>query len=309
MGLDHDVAIIGAGAAGMTAGIYCGRSGVRSVILDAKAAGGLTTTSPEIENYPGFPTISGPDLMANFKGHAERWCEMREAEAVTALDVRDDGVAVTTTDGRYEVGAVIMCMGADHRRLGVPGERELTGRGVSYCATCDGPFFKGKRVAQVGGGNTAALEALYLKGAGVDVTLVHRRDRLRAEETYRARLEEAGVTILFDTVVSEIKGAAAGRVEGLLLEDLVTGRKREEAFDGVFVAIGMLPNSSIARAVGVEVDASGYIKVNQRMETNVRRVYAAGDITGGMRQIINACAEGATAALSCLTVLGKAYPF
>jgi thioredoxin reductase (NADPH) len=307
MGSDHEVAIIGAGAAGMAAGIYCGRSGVSSVIFDSKAAGGLTMTSPEIENYPGFPKVSGPELIERFKEHASKWCEVREAEGVNDIRPRDDGVTVRTTDGTYEVGAVILTMGTEHRNLGVPGEKEFAGKGVSYCATCDGFFYSGKKVAQVGGGNTAALEAIYLKGLDMDVRIIHRRDVLRAEQDYRKRIEDTNIPVMFDTVVKEIIGDRT--VKALVLENVRTKEVREEPFDGVFIAIGILPTNGLAKQMGVELDANGYIKVDPRQKTNIDRVFAAGDITGGVRQIVTACSEGAIAALSTLDVLGKAYPF
>jgi thioredoxin reductase (NADPH) len=307
MTYDFDVAIIGGGAAGLTAGIYCGRSGLSSVVLDSKLVGGLTLTSPEIENYPGFPTISGPELMVNFQKHAERWCKIRELEAVKRLAVDKDGVKVTTKERDYLVGAVIICTGVDHKHLGVPGEKEFAGKGVSYCATCDGFFFKDLKVAQVGGGNTAALEAIYLKGVGADVRIIHRRDRLKAEEAYRKRIRELGIPVVYGTVVKEIKGGKT--VQAIVVTDLASGKVREEAVGGVFIAVGMLPNNGLAKDLGVALTKDGYIKVNERMETSVRRIFAAGDITGGPKQIVTSAAKGAIAALSTLDVLDKAYPF
>jgi thioredoxin reductase (NADPH) len=307
MKYDYDVAIIGAGAAGLTAGIYCGRSGLSSVVFDSKTAGGLTLTSPEIENYPGFPTISGPDLMANIQKHAEKWCTLKEIETVKGLTVDKEGVSITTSEKVYSAGAIILCMGVDHEHLGVPGEKEFAGKGVSYCATCDGFFFKEKRTVQVGGGNTAALEALYQKGLGVEVSIVHRRDRLKADDSYRKRIKEAKIPVLFNSIVKEIHGDTV--VSSVTLEDTLTGKTRDLPIEGVFIAVGMRPNNTLAKMIGVELLPDGNIKVNARMETNVRRVYAAGDITGGVRQIVTAAAQGTVAALSTLEVLGKSYPF
>jgi len=307
MKYDYDVAIIGAGAAGLTAGIYCGRSGLSSVVFDSKTAGGLTLTSPEIENYPGFSTITGPDLMAKIQKHAEKWCTIKEIEPVKGLAVDKDGVSVTTSEKEYHVGAVILCMGVDHEHLKVPGEKEFVGKGVSYCATCDGFFFKDKRTVQVGGGNSAALEALYQKGLGVDVSIVHRRDRLKADDIYRKRIKEAKIPVLFNSIVKKIHGDAV--VSSVTVEDTLTGKTRDIPVEGVFIAVGMRPNNALAKMIGLELMPEGNIKVNARMETNVRRVYAAGDITGGVRQIVTAAAQGTVAALSTLEVLGKSYPF
>lgn len=307
MKFDYDVAIIGAGAAGFSAGIYCGRAGLSSIVFDSKTAGGLTLTSPEIENYPGFPTISGPDLMANIQKHAEKWCTVKELEAVKGLSVNKDSVTITTSEKQYRVGAVILCTGVDHDRLNIPGEKEFAGKGVSYCATCDGFFFKEKRTVQVGGGNTAALEALYQKGLGVDVSLIHRRDRLKADDIYKKRIKEAKIPVIFNSIVKEIHGDTV--VRSVTVVDTVTGKAKDMLVEGVFIAVGMKPNNSLAKTIGVELTPEGNIKVNGRMETNLRRVYAAGDITGGVRQIVTATAQGAVAALSTLEVLGKSYPF
>jgi len=307
MKYDYDVAMIGAGAAGLSAGIYCGRAGLSSVVLDSQTAGGLTLTSPEIENYPGFPTISGPDLMANIQKHAEKWCTIKEIEAVKGLAVDKDGATVTTSEKVYSVGAVILCMGVEHEHLKVPGEKEFAGKGVSYCATCDGFIFKDKRTVQVGGGNTAALEALYQKGLGVDVSIIHRRDRLKADDIYRKRIKEAKIPVLFNSIVKEIHGDTV--VRSVTVKDTTNGKVRDMPVEGVFIAVGMRPNNSLAKMIGVELTPEGNIKVNGRMETNIRRVYAAGDITGGVRQIVTAAAQGTVAALSTLEVLGRSYPF
>jgi thioredoxin reductase (NADPH) len=307
MKYDYDVAIIGAGAAGLTAGIYCGRSGLSSVVFDSKTAGGLTLTSPEVENYPGFPSITGPELMANIQKHAEKWCTIKEIEAVKGLVVDKEGASITTSEKVYRVGAVILCMGVDHEHLNVPGEKEFAGKGVSYCATCDGFIFKDQRTVQVGGGNSAALEALYQKGLGVDVSIIHRRDRLKADDIYRKRIKDANIPVLYNTIVKEIHGDTV--VRSVTIEDTTNGKTRDIPVEGVFVAVGMHPNNSLAKMAGAELLPDGSIKVNARMETNVRRVYAAGDITGGVRQIVTAAAQGTVAALSTLEVLGKSYPF
>jgi len=187
MPYDYDIAIIGAGAAGYSAAIYAGRSGASVVIFDKGMGGGLTSEADEIENYPGFKKIKGPELMERMKEHASQYAEMHFLEEVKDLKVNDEHAEVITSKRSYRVGAVILCTGTEHRKLGVKGEEEFRGRGVSYCATCDGPFFVGKNVIVVGGGNTAISEAIYLKDIGCNVTVVHRRDELRAERYWKMR--------------------------------------------------------------------------------------------------------------------------
>jgi len=308
MEFDYDVAIIGAGAAGLTAGIYAGRAGLKSAVFERVMAGGNTLMAPEIENYPSHIKIPGPDLMQLMKDQAQKWTTLREMDEIKDIVPHDEYLEVNADSGNLKVGAVIFATGARHRHLGVPGESKLNGAGVSYCATCDGSFFRGKKVAVVGGGNSAAVEALYLKGVGMDVHLIHRRDVLRAESACAERLETNGIKLHLETVIEGIKGDK--KVCGLVLKNLRTGATSEEPFDACFVAIGLVPNSEVAKKAGVRCDDYGYIFVDGRMRTNVKRIYAAGDITsGGVKQIVVGCAQGATAALQSLEVLGRMYPF
>jgi len=184
---------------------------------------------------------------------------------------------------------------------------EFLGRGVSYCATCDGAFFRGKKIAVVGGGNSAAIEAMYLKGFSDDVSLIHRRDQLRAEGIYANQLKDKGINLILDSKVKEFIGKDV--LESIVVENKKQRTSFELPFDGVFVSIGTLPKSEIAKEIGIKLDKNGYIIVNRNMRTNKDRVFAAGDVIGGVRQIITAAAEGATAALSSLEVLGRQYPF
>jgi thioredoxin reductase (NADPH) len=229
------------------------------------------------------------------------------AEPVESLDVLEDEVKVKTNKTTYSVGAVIIATGTVHRKLDIKGEDKLTGFGVSYCATCDGPFFKEKKAVVVGGGNSALIEAIALKNMGVDVTVVHRRDVLRAEDAYKDKAEETGVKILYHTHLDEIKGE--GRVESVILDNVKDKSHTEMKVDAVFVSIGEEPQNQLAKQIGVELDEKGYIKTDRNMRTNVKRIYAAGDITGGLRQVVTACAEGAIAALTATEVLGKVYPY
>ena len=199
-------------------------------------------------------------------------------------------------------------MGTEYQKLDVPGEKELQGKGVSYCATCDGFFFKGKKVAVVGGGNSALIEAIFLKQIGCEeVYLIHRRGQLRAETAYENEARAKKIQIMLNKIVEKINGEQ--KVEYLEMYDTKSGNKSKLTVDGFFVSIGEIPQNTLAKELGVKLDERGYIIADKQQKTNVRGVYAAGDITGGLRQVITACAEGAIAALSTTEVLGKAYPY
>jgi len=307
MNYDYEVAIVGAGAAGYSAAIYAGRSGASVAVFDKGMGGGLATEAPEVENYPGFKSIGGVELMEKMKEHASQYAEMRFGEEVTDIEIEDDKAIITTTRGKYNVGAVILCTGTEHRKLNVKGEKEFAGKGVSYCATCDGFFFKGKKVAMVGGGSSAVIEAIYLKQIGCDVTLIHRRDELRAEKALEDEAKEKGINFIWNSVVEEIFGDEM--VKGIKIKNVKTGEISTLEVDGVFVSIGEEPQNELAKKIGLELDEAGYIKIDEMGRTNVERVFAAGDVTGGVRQIVTACAEGAKAALASMKVIGKRSPY
>lgn len=305
--MDYELAIIGGGPAGCTAGIYATRAGIKTVLFDTGVGGGLMALSPDIENFPGFKSISGLKLADLMREHVEKYMNLNFGESVDNLEVSEDEVIVTTSKATYNVGAVIIATGTEHRKLGIKGEGKFVGKGVSYCATCDGPFFKGKKVIVVGGGNSALIEAIALKQMGIDVTLVHRRDVLRAEDAYKNRAIEVGVNILYETHMEEIVGENV--VEKVLLHNVKDQTKSEMEVNAVFVSIGEEPKTQLAKQIGLELDERGFIKTDKNMRTNIKRIYAAGDVTGGLRQIVTACAEGAIAALASTEVLGKVYPY
>jgi len=306
--MDYELAVIGAGPAGYSAGIYAERAGIKTVVFDGSGGGGLAMLSPNIENYAGFETISGSELMEKMKQHASKYANIKFYEEVKKIDKSDGKFDVKTIEGKYTVGAILFSTGTEHRKLNVPGEEELHGKGVSYCATCDGFFFKDKKVAVIGGGNSALIEAVYLKQIGCkEVYVVHRRDQLRAEKTYESDAKAKQVRILFNKVVEKIIGDQ--KVEYLDIKDTANGENTKLEIDGVFISIGELPQNKLAKQIGVKLDNRGYIVTDKQQRTNVKGVYAAGDITGGLRQIITACAEGAIAALSSTEVLGKKYPY
>jgi len=306
--MDFELAIIGAGPAGYSAGIYAARAGIKAVIFDESGGGGLAMLSPNIENYAGFESISGTELMEKMKQHASKYVDIKFYEEVKKIDKLDDKFAIETSEGEYTVGAIILSTGTEHRKLNAPGEAELQGMGVSYCATCDGFFFKEKRVAVIGGGNSALIDAIYLKQIGCqEVYVIHRRDQLRAEKTYEDEAREKQIQILFNKVVEKINGEQ--KVEYLDLKDTVNGENTKLKIDGVFISVGELPQNKLAKQLGVKLDSHGYIVTDKQQRTNIKGVYAAGDIVGGLCQIITACSEGALAALSSTEALGKKYPY
>jgi len=301
---DYDVIILGAGPAGLSAGIYASRAGLDCVILEKGIPGGQVLTSPTIENYPGFPEIAGMKLMENMAEHAKIYVDIREGEEV--LRVRGgDKFEVITTSGRYTSRALILATGSYHRKLDVAGEEGMTGKGVSYCATCDGFFYKGKEVIVVGGGNTALTDALHLSSLGCKVTIVHRRNQLRADKHLQDSVIQHKIPILWDTVVEEI--VEGNEVTAVRLRDLKTGKVHAKPVSGVFVAVGEVPSSQLAAELGLDMDSGGFVTVDRSFRTNVAFVYAAGDVSGGIRQIVAAVHGGAAAALSCFEDLMNPY--
>jgi thioredoxin reductase (NADPH) len=303
---EKDLVIVGAGPAGLTAAIYAERSGLKSVILEKSNIGGQVSITPVVENYPGFTRIGGKTLMDMMAQQAVNYTDIREGEEVVEIRRIDNHFDVITNRMKYTAKAVLLTTGAESKKLNVPGEKEFQGRGVSYCAACDGYFFKdGKKVIVVGGGNTAATEALYLKNIGVDVSIVHRRDELRAEMFLQRSLEDSRVPILWNTVVKEILGDKL--VNAVTLESLEDRSVKNISVDGVFIAIGYVPNNELASRLGIEVDREGYVKVDSRHRTNMPGIYAAGDITGGIKQIVTAVSQGAVAAMTIFEDIAHPY--
>ena len=299
-----DVLIIGAGPAGLAAGIYARRAGLSCLVLEKGVPGGQVLTSPMIENYPGFPEVPGMKLMDQMAEHARRYVDIREGEEVVRVK-GGDRFEVLTASGRYSSRALILTTGSTHRKLGVKGEDGMTGRGVSYCATCDGFFYKKKEVVVVGGGNTALTDALYLNSIECKVSIVHRRDSFRADKHLQESVADRKISVLFDTVVDEIVGAE--NVTAVKLRDVRTGSVATKPVDGVFVAVGEVPSNQLAVELGLEMDPGGFVVVDRTFRTNVPYVYAAGDLSGGIRQIVAAVHGGAAAALACFEDLANPY--
>ncbi|MGA1821887.1 MAG: thioredoxin-disulfide reductase [Thermoplasmatota archaeon] len=300
----YDLAIIGGGPAGYTAGIYAGRSGLKSVILEKAMTGGQMALSYLIENWPGEEEIAGQDISMKMRSHAEKYCEIREFSEVQSIE-KEDIFTIETSDGTVKAKAVILATGAEHRKLGIPGEDTYNGKGVSYCATCDGFFFKGKKVFVVGGGNTALEYAIYLQNVGCRVSLIHRRDEFRAEKSLQDKLKDIEVNLIMDSVVEEISGDDI--MKSITVRNVRTGEVRTVEGDGIFVAIGEIPNNELAAYIGLDLDDEGYVRTDRRMATSVPGVYAAGDLAGGLKQIIIAAAGGAQAATSVFEDLMHPY--
>ncbi len=294
----YDIAIIGAGPGGLTAGMYAARSGLKAVVLEKGLPGGQMATTYLVENWPGSKPASGEELSKAFVEQAKSFgVEIRENTEVTGLEPGEGKHTLKTSSGDIEAKAVIIASGARERKLGIPGEEEFKGKGVSYCATCDGPFFQGKEIAVIGGGNSAVDEGTYLARFTKKVHIIHRRDKLRADKVIQDRaFSNEKVEFIWDTIPKEIRGE--GKVQELLLENRKTGEQSTLKVDGVFIYIGLLPNTGFLKSTNVEMNQWGFIKTNEKMEAGIPRVYAAGDARDfPIKQIVVAAAEGATAAV------------
>jgi len=303
-----DVIIIGAGSAGLSAAIYTVRSGLRTLVLDEKIAGGTITNAPTVVNYPGFLEINGAELAQKMTEHARNFgAAIHEIEAVTALALQGDIKTVTTPTTTYNTKALIISTGSHYKELGVEGEQTFRGRGVSYCGVCDGPFFRDKHVLVVGGGNSACITALYLSGLTAQVSVIHRRETFRAEQSLVEDLTaKDNIKIFWNTEIQEIKGDK--KVHAVTLKNNKTKQTSEIAADAVFVQIGETPNSQLAKTNGVEVDDHGYIKIDIHQQTNLPGVFAAGDITNHpIKQVGTAVGQGITAALEAYAHIKQPY--
>ena len=295
---EYDIIIIGAGPGGLTAGIYAGRQGTKNLIIDRDLAGGIGREVPLMENYPGFDNISGLELIEKMKAQATKNCDLKEMEEVVEIKKSDEKYRFTvkTNKDTYKSKTIILATGSSHRPLNVKGEEEFKGKGVSYCATCDGFFFAGRDIIMVGGGNSALQEALYLKNLGANVTVVHRRDEFRAQKHLQNQIKEAEIPTILNATVEEIKGNML--VESVILKDTKTGELTEHPTNGVFVSVGYIPHTELAKQLGVNLDESGHIIIDKKQKTNIDYVYAIGDVCVGLKQWVVACGEGAVAATS-----------
>lgn len=300
----YDIGIIGGGTAGMTAAIYGQRAGKRTIIIEGGSFGGQITSSPNVENYPGIASVSGSEFSMNLLDQALKLGAETEMERVTGI--RDEGkIKVIETAGKeYPCRSVILATGVTHRHLGVPGEEKFSGAGVSYCATCDGAFFRGRDVAVIGGGSTALQDAEFLSNYCRKVYLVHRRDEFRGEDSIVKRLrEKENVEFVLSTVVKEITGDTV--VDGLVLTDKKTGKESRIDVAGVFLAVGQIPQNEMFAEL-VKLDGSGFILASEDCMTSRSGVFAAGDCrTKEVRQLTTAAADGAVAALAACKYIAE----
>lgn len=292
----YDMIIIGGGPGGYTAALYAARAGMDTALVEKLSAGGQMAQSHQIDNYPGFDEgIDGFSLAEKMQQGAERFGAQTIYAQAMKVDLQAQPKVIETDQGTLLARTVVLSTGADPRELGVTGERELVGRGVAYCAACDGMFYKGKDVVVVGGGNTAVADALLLSRVAKSVMLVHRRDTLRATRIYHKALEEApNVTLRWNTTVSQL--LSDGKVTGVVLRDVHTGAEETVACDGVFVSVGRKPATELVQGQ-LELDRSGYIVADETTRTSLPGVFAVGDVrTKTVRQVVTAAADGAVAA-------------
>lgn len=310
----REVIIIGSGPAGFAAGLYSGRAKLSPLMLTGNRLGGQLSLTLDIENYPGFQGDKAADLIKVMREQAEKFGTEVIYDYVAEVDFKTHPFIIKTADKEYQAKSVIICTGASPRKLEVPGEAEFGGRGVSYCATCDGFFFQDKRVVVVGGGDAAVEESMFLTRFATSLHLIHRRDRLRASQILQERIfKNKKINFIWNSVVEEIVGDDGGGCTGVKLKSVVTGEKSLHPTDGVFIFVGHEPNTQLFKGQ-VEMDEKGYIKVDDYQGTNIPGVFAAGDVHDHIfRQAITAAGAGAAAAIAAerfvASIENRGYPF
>lgn len=301
--LNYDLIILGGGAAGLTAAIYGGRGLLKTAIIDTEVTGGQLNKILEIENYPGFPLIGGYDLVEKLEEHADKFnVDKFIMQEIVKVDLSLQTKIIETTETIFKAKTVIIATGAKLMKIGVPGETELIGRGVSYCAVCDGAFFRDKEVSVIGGGNAAVEEALYLTRFASKVNIIHRRDELRAEKIYQEKaFAHNKINFIWNTVVTAVNGK--DKVESISVQNTKTGETGEIKTDAVFPYIGYSPNTELFRDQ-IKLDKNGFIETDTNLSTSCEGVYAAGDVrVSPLRQVVISCADGALSATSAAKYL------
>lgn len=304
MDQDFDIMIIGAGPAGLTAAIYGARAGLKIGLFNAIEMAPMISMASKVENYPGFISISGIELFGKMVEHAKKYTSIID-DTIVDIKKDDKGFIVRSSSGNeYKGKVVIIATGSAHRKLGVKGEEEFHGKGVSYCAVCDGAFFKNKDVAVIGGGKYGADDALYLSSIAKKIFLISQKEELDVDKFTKDKIEKNDkIEIILNKKCTRIFGDKM--VSGIEIEDTKTYEKKEIMVNGVFIAIGTVPSTSIAKSIGVKMDDNGYIITDEEQKTNVDGIFAAGDITGKFKQIVVACAQGAIAANSAYRYIKK----
>lgn len=302
---EFDLIIIGGGPAGLTAAIYGGRMGLKTALYENKGFGGLAGTAPKIENYPGYESINGLELTEKMREQAEKYGTTFFFEEVTNINPKE--MIVTTYGGDTKAKAIIIATGSKHLSLGLPNEFDLIGHGISYCATCDGPLFRDQVVATVGGSNAAGLEVIYLSGVAKKVYLIHRRHCLRAEACIVDEVDSLpNVEPMYNSVIEEAIPKDS-KLEELKVKNIETGEITNINVKALFIAIGVEPQTELAKKAGIELDDGNNIKVNRDQETNFPGIYAAGDVTGGIRQVTTATGEATTAAMNAYLFIKQGW--
>lgn len=302
---EFDLIIIGGGPAGLTAAIYGGRMGLKTALYENKGFGGLAGTAPKIENYPGFNSINGLELTEKMRAQAENWGATFFYDEVTAINPKE--MTVSTYGEKKKAKAIIIATGSKHLSLGLPNEYELVGNGISYCATCDGPLFRDQEVAAVGGGNAAGLEVIYLSNIAKKVYLIHRRHCMRAEACIADEVDSLeNVVPMYNCVIEEAI-TKDEKLGALKVKNIETGEISNLNVNALFIAIGVEPQSDLAKQAGIELDDDKFIKANKEQETNFPGIYAAGDVTGGIRQVTTAVGEGTTAAMNAYLFIKQGW--
>lgn len=300
-----ECAIVGAGAAGLTAAIYASRLGLKTIVFEKQLPGGQLLLTNEIENYPGYIKISGPEIAEKMHKQALlAGAKINTLEEVEKIEKNGHIIKIKTSNGEYETLSLIITAGMTHRKLNVKGEDEFAGKGVSYCALCDGPFFKGKVLAVVGGGNSALQETPYLANIAQKVFLIHRRNQFRAFKYLQDKVFNlSNVEIIWDTVVEEIKGT--NKVESIIIKNLKTNQMSELKVDGIFIFIGFETKTELFKEF-VELDEYGFIKTDENMRTKTEGIFAAGDVrSGSEKQLVTSAADGAIAAIRAFEYVSK----
>ena len=294
----YEVIIIGGGPGGLTAGLYTSRARLSTLLIENALFGGQMTTTEMIENYPGFPQgVSGDELGRLMEDQAKKFGVKTVTEEVVKVSLEGDVKVVQTDESTYRCEALIVGTGTEYRKLGVPGEKEFTGKGVSYCATCDGAFFRDSQIVVVGGGDSALTEALFLTKFARELTIIHRRDALRGTKIYQERaLASPKIKFLWNSIVQEIKGDST--VRSINVKNVKTGEIKEVETEGVFLFVGLVPRTQFLKGV-VQMDAAGYILTDEDCETSAKGIFAVGDCRKKLlRQIATAVGDGATAAFA-----------
>ena len=300
---EFDYIIIGAGAAGLASAQYAARGGLKTVILEGMAEGGQIMQITELENYPGvFPVVNGIDFIKKMREQAVSFGAEIQTAQVLSIDKIENKFVIKIKNKTFTAPFLCIATGAVHRNLEVPGEKELIGRGVSYCAVCDGPFFRNKKIVVIGGGDSACSEATYLSSISSDVSIIHRRDSFRAQKSVIDKMLAAGVKPIYDTVVESINGS--NKVESVTLKNVKTGETSEFQTDAVFIFTGMIPQTELVGML--PKDDTGYLITDENMETSMPGLFAAGDVRSKpFRQIVTAVADGAIAALTVASRVEK----